>query len=393
MDKFRGLMIAPRGMEDVAVREIEELLKAKPEKRDMGVIFQVGELRELCRLCYLSQSASRILLLLDEFKISAKLEETTMMIGTRLEKLRVGEWASKETRFKVECRREGTHGFTSQALAEWLAGEIGKKIKQESKMEPVADLKEPNLIFYAMVVDENFYLGIDFAGFDVSKRDYKVMSHMPSIKGNIGYALLRISGYEKKQILLDPSSYSGVVPIEAALWASNRPVNYYRKTELHFTKFPNLKGIDFEKFFEEMDGKIKEKVEGEIHCLNSQFRYISSAKSNSKIAGVNKHIDFSRFDVEWLDTKFGKARVDVIAGNAPRISGTNGQIVEKYYTELFYQANFVLKKNGRLGLLCNNLEIIKAAALKNEFGILEERSIWQGEEELKVAVFEKRISK
>jgi 23S rRNA G2445 N2-methylase RlmL len=170
-------------------------------------------------------------------------------------------------------------------------------------------------------------------------------------------------------------------------------VNYYRKTELHFTKFQNLKGIDFEKLFEEIDGKIKEKIEGEIHCLNSQFRYISAAKGNSKIAGVNKHIDFSRFDVEWLDTKFGKARVDVIAANAPRISGTNGQIVEKYYKELFYQANFVLKKSGRVGLLCNSLDIIKAAALKNEFGLLEERSIWQGEEELKLAVFEKRISK
>jgi len=389
MKDIKGLIITHRGMEDVAAREIEEILKAKSQINDMCVSFGVKELTDLCRLCYLSQSASRILFLLDDFKISADFEETTKIIEPRLEKLKLGEWISKETRFKVECRREGKHDFTSQTLAEWLADKLGSKIKADCKLEPTADLKDPNLIFYVLVVNDNLYFGIDLAGFELGKRDYKIMSHMPSIKGNIGYGLLRIVGYEKKHNLLDVSSYSGVVPIEAAIYATERPINYYRKSELHFPKFPNLKSIDFERFFGEIDKKIKDKAEGEIHCLNNHFRYISAAKTNSKIAGVNKNISFSRFDVEWLDTKFGKNSIDIMASNSPRISSTNGKIVERYYNELFYQANYVLKKEGKIGLLTNSLDLIRAAAQKSKFRAVGERSIWQGEEELKLAVFEK----
>jgi 23S rRNA G2445 N2-methylase RlmL len=389
MDKIRGLVITHKGTEDVAAKEVAEILKAKPEVREMCVAFEVKEIKELCRLCYLSQAASRVLFLFDNFKISPDFEETIKAIMPRLEKFSLEGWASKDTRFKVECRREGKHDFTSQTLAEWLADKIGDKILAECKVEPVADLKSPNLIFYVLVTGEEIHLGIDLAGFDLSKRDYKIMSHMPSIKGTIGYGLLRIVGYERKQSLLDVSSYSGVIPIEAAIYASERSVNYYRKQELHFTKFSHLKEIDFELFFESLDKKRKEKVKGAIVCMNNQFRYISTAKNNSKIAGVNKLIDFSRFDIEWLDTKFGKNMVDLIASNSPRVSSLNERLMEKIYNELFYQANYILKKTGRIGLLTNSTEVIKAAAKKNMFRLSEERSVWQGEEELKVVVFEK----
>jgi len=379
-------------MEDVAAREIEELLKAKAasvEVSDMAVSFEAKNLLELCRFSYLTQSAARVLFLLKSFEICPNFEEAKAIAEKQLEEIHIGEWVSKETKFKVECRREGEQDFTSQAMAEWLADVIGKVIQKETGIEPAADLKEPNFIIYALVVDKTMHIGIDMAGFDISKRDYKVNSHMPSIKGNIGYALLRITGFEKKMGMVDLSSFSGIVPIEAAFYATDRPVNYFRKRELHFTRFPNLKDTDFEKFFSDIDGKIKDKAKGEIFCIANHLRFISAAKSNSKIAGVNKSITFSRFDVEWIDTKFDKGSVEVMASNGPRVSKQNEAFIGKYYNELFYQANYILKKTGKIGILTNSLDVVKAAAEKAHFKLSHERKLWQGDEGLMIGVFEK----
>jgi 23S rRNA G2445 N2-methylase RlmL len=389
MKQITGLVIAPRGIEDVAAKEVEEILKAKPRIEQMAVVFEAKDLLELCRLCYISQSAARVVLLLDEFSISKDFDDTCRIIGEHLKTVNLGDWITKDTRFKVECRREGEHGFKSQAIAEWLGGRVFDKMKQEKGFELSASLKDPNIVLYVFIVDDKLYMGIDLAGFDVSKRDYKIMSHMPSIKGNIGYALLRLAGFERKSALLDVSSYSGVVPIEAALFATDRPVNYFRKNELHFTKFPALEGTDFDKFFEAIDSKIKDKPNKELMCINNQLKYISAAKSNSKIAGVNKSVEFSRFDVEWLDTKFPKGSVEIMASNSHRISRINEAGMVKYYNELFYQANYILKKTGRIGLLTNNLEVVKAAAEKNHFKAVDERTVWQGDEVLRIGVFVK----
>lgn len=395
MAGIKGLAVVPRGIEDVAAKEIEELLKAKDTAvkiSDMAISFEAKSLLELCRFAYQTQSAARVLYLLANISISRNFEESKGIIEDDLVDIHLGEWVSKDTRFKVECRREGVHDFTSQAMAEWLAKRLGDDMRKESGLEPAADLKDPNLIIYALIVDDKLHLGIDVAGFDISKRDYKVNSHMPSIKGNIGYALLRVTGFDKKKGLVDMSSFSGVVPIEAAFYATDKPINYFRKRELHFTRFPNLKDVDFEKFFTGIDSKIKEKAKKEILCIANHLRYISAAKSNSKIAGVNKSIVFSRFDVEWIDTKLDEGSVDMMASNGPRVSKQNEAFIGKYYNELFYQANFILEDEGKIGILTNSLEVVKAAAEKAKFRLSHERKVWQGDEELLIMVFEKSIT-
>ena len=54
--------------------------------------------------------------------------------------------------------------------------------------------------------------------------------------------------------------------------------------------------FDFDKFNSKFD-------KANIFAFDSQFRHIDAAKKNSKIAGINKNINFSRTEIEWLDTK------------------------------------------------------------------------------------------
>ena len=74
------------------------------------------------------------------------------------------------------------------------------------------------------------FCGILINPFDLSKREYRVFAHSADIKGTLAYALLRISGYNPvKHFLFDPFTRSGTIAIEAALFGSGLPANYYRK--------------------------------------------------------------------------------------------------------------------------------------------------------------------
>ena len=72
---MEGLLVTHRGLEDVALLEVKEILKKKGKKLPSATLFSMKSLDEAAKLCYLSQSAKRILIYLDTFKVG-KLEQT-----------------------------------------------------------------------------------------------------------------------------------------------------------------------------------------------------------------------------------------------------------------------------------------------------------------------------
>jgi len=89
--------------------------------------------------------------------------------------------------------------FSSQDIEKETGAFIINNIKEKKAYDQKVDLENPDLIFYVYIFNERCYLGIDFCGFDLSKRDYKVFSSASDIKGTIAYSLLRIVGYKKKK--------------------------------------------------------------------------------------------------------------------------------------------------------------------------------------------------
>jgi 23S rRNA G2445 N2-methylase RlmL len=158
-------------------------------------------------------------------------------------------------------------------------------------------------------------------------------------------------------------------------------VNFFEKEDFAFLKF-----MKFD--FSEIDKLGKE--ENNIHALDNLFRNVDAAKKNAKIAGINKSINFSRMDVEWLDTKFDSKSVDRIVTCMPNISkNTDEKSVLKVYNEFFYQAEFVLKKGGSILVCTLNPDEVKKAASEKGFNVEFEREVRQGEEKLNLIKLEK----
>jgi 23S rRNA G2445 N2-methylase RlmL len=186
---------------------------------------------------------------------------------------------------------------------------------------------------------------------------------------------------------------SGIIVIEAGLYASNFPVQYYNKEKLAFIKLDFFKSYGQEKFFKEEDAKIidKKSSSGKVLGYDSQMRYLQATQKNSKLAGIGKLIDLSRCEIEWLDTKLDKASVDMIITDPPRISKNRDEKKTiKLYNELFYQGDYVLKKKGTITLFGRWHEEIEKAAEKHKFKIIEKHALYQGKECFDVLIFKRK---
>ena len=383
---MKGLAITENGIEDIAALEIKELINAETEIKDGCVVFNIEGLTDLCTLCYKSQSISRILSLFDYFKFN---NDILKPANEKIGKIDFSDWLGKNTSFAVRCIKIGNENISTAEIEEKFGEFIINNIKKSKNYAQKVNLKEPDIAFLVYINNNSCYIGIDFSGFDLSKRGYKIFMHPASLKGTIAYALVRIAGFEKSDILLDPFAGSGIISIEAALFASNFPINYYNKEKFAFLKFKPFNKLDFNKLFSRVDKKItKDKLD--ITGYDNSMKFVQYAKKNAKIAGIDKQITFSRVDVEWLDIKFKKNSVDKIVTDAPAFSKYSDKgAVEKAHKELFYQADYILKKEGIVVILVHDLSQIKKFYEEHNFKIVEQRKVYSGKQELSVVKLKK----
>src|SRR3989338_1220257 len=357
---MKGFAIAEKGFEDVSVLEVKELIGAKGKAQQTIVAFTAQE-KDLCLLCYKSQSLRRVgkLLALFTFENLSDIEKEAQKIGFDMTKT-----------FAVECERNGEHAFKSVDVED----KVSAIIKQKTKAEHT--YKNPDWFVYVQIEQNTCMIGIDFCGFDLSQRDYKIFAHPASLKGTIAYGILRFVGYTPDKFLLNTLSKSGVIEIEAAFFASGKAVNYYRKDSLAFWKMPKYSDTDKSTFFDDV---LKEK-KLKIHGIHTDLRHVTAGKKNAKIAGVEKMITFSRIANDWLDVKYKEGEVDILIGHA--VSREMEQM-----NEFFHQAEYIVAGNV---IVVTLNETVESQAAKKGFALKEKRIITRGESQLIVQVYEKK---
>ena len=101
----------------------------------------------------------------------------------------------------------------------------------------------------------------------------------------------------------------------------------------------------------------------------------------------------SKSEIEWIDTKMEKETIDIIATHPPETSkNRNNKKILKVYDELFYQADYVLKKHGKMVLINKTNKEIIPIAKKNNFIYSRIHKIFQGKEEYVLTEFMKNAN-
>ena len=345
------------GIEQYTAQEVEELLKVKTAQQKGSVLFSIRKPADVLSLCYKIQSGKHVMIVVAQGTFKEK--EDIVQAANEKD---LAPFIAKNT-FAVRCERIGEHSFTSQEIER----EIGKKI------HGTVDLERPTVTILVILINDRYFIGIDAAGFDLSKRQYRIFSH-GALKAPVGYALLRFAGYGAKQNMLDPFCADGLLAIEAAHHTSGFPLQHFVKERLAKGDIPDAVA---EKIFAAEDKKGKKKIAGKIFCIDGSFANLKAAEKNAKIAGINKLITFSRMELDWLDTKFDKGSIDCIVTMIPQPNKrVDEKQMAKLYTEFFYQAEHVLKKNGCIVTELNSL--LEDSAQKKGFAVEERMTVQQG---------------
>ena len=375
INKVEAVAIAHKGFETVCESEIVELIKAKKcVVGDTTVLFEAKDTKEIAELCYKAQSVSRIILVISKFEHNGKKgNEFLELLKDSINAADFGAWLKDRT-FRVNCEHTIELEATSVDIAEQAGEYIIDKTKAKAKMN------DPDIIVFVYVNDKTCFVGIDFSGFDLSKRDYKIYVMASSMNGALAYSFIRAAGFKKDSVLLDPFCGSGIIPIEAALYSSGKSPNFYRKDKFAFHKFMK---IDLDKFDNE-----KKEIEAQIFGSDFILSAVKATRNNAKIAGIEKTLNMTKIEVEWLDTKYDEKFFDFIVTQPPIDSKqTDVKQIEKAHKELFNHAEYILKDKGRLAVIMQKTDIFRRCMYN--FEITEEYSVWQGKQELTVMVLKK----
>jgi len=287
------------GIEDVAEKELK------------GETVAPGRVR-FSKLIDNAKSAHRVIELLDDFTFS-NFDELRDKAG------RI-KFDFKGT-FKIQCKREGEHGFRSPDVGKAVGASLQSKGFASSFKDPknvvVIDIVQDRC-FVGMLVKENF-----------CRRDYRVRFNNQSIHSCVAYALVKLSGVKKSETLLDPFCKDGVIAIEA-----------------YFSGVKKVEAFDANK------------------------NNVRNANINAAMAKAP--LKFKQYDLSWANTLFKEKSVDYVVTNL-FLSNRDRDAGQKA-SDLFEQVNYVVKKG--LTLITNKPDLVKSRV--KHFKLDSERIIGVG---------------
>lgn len=173
---------------------------------------------------------------------------------------------------------------------------IADQFRDKYGERPNVDSQNPHLPIVARLVKNQVSLALDTSGTPLSHRGYRTEQGMAPLREHLAAALVKLSGWDGKQVLYDPMCGSGTILIEAALIAKKAAPGLFRKG----FAFQNWAGFQEDAWSEIIDQVSEEEIETpELKLFGSDIdrKIISVAKANAARAGVDENIEFKRASV------------------------------------------------------------------------------------------------
>lgn len=127
----------------------------------------------------------------------------------------------------------------NQYAAQKTKDAIVDRFRDLQGKRPDVDRKDPHLWINLHVQNNRATIALDAAGGALHKRGYRIAGHEAPMQETLAAAIIRKSGYDGSQPLLDPMCGSGTLLAEACLAAEQRPGGFLRK-RFGFESFPDF---------------------------------------------------------------------------------------------------------------------------------------------------------
>ena len=218
--------------------------------------------------------------------------------------------------------------------------EISKKVTEklfQLLKNPSIDYKNPEKTIIVYDTGKKLVIGLDYFGKELDARDYRVFPHSASFKGDLAYYFVRNSDFKKGDKLLSGFCKDGAMAIEAAVFSSEN-----------------------------------------IFAFDNSVPNIVAARKNAKLAKVE--VEFNKYSLEDLDIKYKENFFDRLIFQVTKKD-------EDKLNEIYYQANYVLKKKGNLLLIGRTGWEV---SISEKFKLLKEEEFSKGGSVHKLWLLEKK---
>ncbi|MFP4523053.1 MAG: hypothetical protein ACLFNM_00705 [Candidatus Woesearchaeota archaeon] len=373
---------------DVVKKDIKELIHKDSYSEESLIFIDDCSIEEASILAYRCQSIYALGIVVSKQDISSSASDTkheeavfaTMQKGSKKDATKIIHQGSSFKIQTIKCVQEKETCTTTYNAA---IGSAVSDFAQKNNMELCVDLDKPDLVFTYFVQKEQSILCLDLIGDSLHKRPYKIFSQSNSLNSVLAYCFAKLSGAKQGDTFVDCCCGSGIIPIEVAQ-QNTKTSSFVYEQKFMGLRYPLSKEA-FENTQKEIKNRLPAKKESQekIFGFDYNFTNITNAKKNAKLAGIHEVVSFSKVALDWIDAKFDKGEVDVLAGNLPKLSQRtkNEKDIKKFLDELFYQARFIVKPKGFVSVLFNNKKLLEDAGSRHGFTVIEERIIRQGEQE------------
>lgn len=296
----------PRGLEGLLAAELHTLGSVNEEQVPGGVAFE-GDLRTCYRANLESRLATRVLLRLsrEPYRDERDVYEAARAVPWP-------QWFSEKLSIRVDLNAIRSPLKSLDFATLRIKDAVCDRFRAERGSRPDVDTRSPGARVFAFLDHRSATLYLDTSGEPLHRRGYRRDAAEAPLKENLAAGILRLTGWDGREPLLDPMCGSGTLVIEAAMMALAIPPGHARGFG-----FERLAGFDGRLWSEVREGALARAGTPHRLALFARDRYgdaLERARANLTAAGLAECAELKQADV--LDTK-APAGSGVLVANPP----------------------------------------------------------------------------
>ncbi len=246
--------------------------------------------------------------------------------------------------------------FVAMKVKDAVVDQFQKKFGRR----PSVELEKPDLRIIVRFVGPKADVSVDLTGASLSHRGYRLEIGEAPLRETLAAGLLRLSGWNQEDLIVDPMCGAGTILIEAALMLKGG-LHVERRT-FPFEAFKFLRDLNKEPLpppnpTASLYGPVQ------LFGFDENPQVIAKAKRNARRAGVESLIHFETSPLRFLQRPKGSARGLVITNPPYAVRmGTPARLQETYS-----QLSELLKdhfKGWDLWLISGDAELTRHLKLK-----------------------------
>ena len=171
---------------------------------------------------------------------------------------------------------------------------IVDQFRNKYRRRPSIDTDNPDVQLNVHCANDFFTISMDSSGASLNQRGYREVGHRAPMNEVLAAGMLKLSGWDKKQPLVDPMCGSGTILVEAAMMAMNMGPNLKRK-EFGFRTWPEYSPILFNNVLSEERSKIR-KPQMDLTGIDQDEKAVQLARKSLGSIGLRREVRIKSMD-------------------------------------------------------------------------------------------------